>query len=638
MLSWHSLAAKLPVNYLPLEAYSALPNKSLFRISPDGQKISYRLTSKERDLVVIFDTKKRKVIKGFDVSSINPQNAYFISNNKLILTVERRTKIRGFLGRHDVSTAFVYNISKNKLSQLLTPGKGIYQGQTELGNIIGISDDAKWAYMTAFTLSGEGGVPKNSLMKVNLDKSYKTPRIYEKGTTGAIDYFLNEDKDVIARERYNQETNLHQIEVPDGDSWKVIFQEETPYLSRTFSGLTPDRKSLVMLVNRAGNSGGYYLMSLNDGKITRADFELDNKEIEYTLTDIDRVVYGVQYSGFSPTYRFFEDKAQNMYEEIASELPSSSITLQGMTSARDKIIVFAEWDGLAGDYLSYSNGKLSHLARLRDKVQWEDVNNVIEFSFKARDGLVIPTLLTVPNSAVNSKEKLPAVVLPHGGPESYNQKTFHWLAQYFANRGILVIQPQFRGSTGFGVEYTLKGRGEWGKKMQDDITDSVNKLIKMGEIDPKRVCIVGSSYGGYAALAGATLTPELYKCAISINGISDVPEMLENERDDHGSDSAVLSYWQDVIGNDEIDKAELNKISPINFVNNVKAPVLLIHGTDDKVVNFEQSENMFDALKDANKKVDLVPLKMEGHNLLKPESRLKTLEAIDKFIHQHIGS
>lgn len=628
--------AKNTQNYLPLETYSALPNKSIMRVSPSGERIAYRLTENGKDLFVIVDLKQKKVTHGFDVSEIDPKDAYFISENKLIFIMQKRMKIGGFLGRHDVSTAYMYNLKTKKVSQLLTRGKGVYKGQSNLGNIVGLSKDSKWIYMTAYTLSGSGGVPKLSLMKVNLNKSYKTPKIYVKGASGTIDYFLDVNNKVLARERYDQETNIHKIEIPDGSKWKVIFKEETPYITKSFSGVTADGKSLVMLENKAGVDGDYYFMSLTSGDIKKADFEQKGVDIAYALTDINRVVYGIKYTGFQPSYTFFDENLNENFNKIKAELPNSSITLQSKTPNSSKVIVFAEFDGLVGDFLSFENNQLAHVATLWSQHNWEDVNNIVEFKFKARDGMIIPTLLTVPNSAVESKEKLPAILLPHGGPESYDKKTFHWLAQYFANRGFLVIQPQFRGSSGFGAEHTLKGRGEWGKKMQTDLVDAVNKLVDMGEIDPNKVCIVGSSYGGYAALAGAAFTPDLFQCAISINGVSDIAEMLENTEDDYGEDSSVLSYWHDSVGKNEINDELLNQISPIKHVDKINVPVLLIHGTDDKVVSVDQSEDMFDALTSAKKEVKYIPLKMVGHQLKTEETRLKVLTAIDKFVHQYI--
>ncbi|WP_286234931.1 alpha/beta hydrolase family protein [Thalassotalea sediminis] len=622
---------------IPIETYSQSPNKSLVRISPNGKLLAYRLTEQGRDIFVVIDLASKKVVRGFDVSEINPTNAYFISEYQLILIMEKRSKIRGFVGRYDISTAYLYDINKNEVSQLLNPGKGIYDGQTELGNIIGVSKDHRFAFMTAFAQRSKYAVPKNSVMKVNLDKPYKTPRVYIEGDSNVIDYFLDRDNKLLARELFDQEKNLHTVEVLDGDDWRVIFSDKTPYITHGFSGVMPDNNHLVMTLNQTGSEQDVFTLNLETGAVKPASFIKKNKDVERVLTDINRQVYGIEYSGFSPSYTFFDEKLEQQFSKIKGELPNSSITLTSVTPNREKVVVFAEWDGLAGDFLSYSNNKLAHVARLWKDITWEDVHNVIEVKFKSRDGVIIPTLLTLPTIAEGDKSKLPAIILPHGGPESYDKKTFYWLAQYFANRGYLVIQPQFRGSSGFGAEHTLLGRGQWGKKMQNDLIDSITALVKMGEIDKDRVCIVGISYGGYAALAAATFTPEAFQCAVSINGVSDIAEMLEQEEDDHGRDSSILAYWQEVIVDNNIEEQHLDAISPAKHAENINVPVLLIHGTDDMVVPIEQSEFMMEAMDDANKKVEFIKLDMEGHHLKNSQSKITILKALEVFISNNIG-
>lgn len=291
----------------------------------------------------------------------------------------------------------------------------------------------------------------------------------------------------------------------------------------------------------------------------------------------------------------------------------------------------------AGDYylLDRKRNVADRIAQSRPDIAPEDIGQVLTIEYKARDGLTIPAILTMPTN--RQAANLPLIVMPHGGPESYDFVGFDWLAQFFASRGYLVLQPNFRGSTGFGVSFRDAGRGEWGGKMQDDITDGVNALIKSGRADPQRICIVGASYGGYAALAGGAFTPELYKCVAAIAPVADLPRMLIDERDEYGADHWLLDYWKDLIGDPKAERSKLERISPVNYAGKFTAPVLLIHGKDDLTVPISQSERMERALKSAGKEVEFIRLKGEDHHLSKSETRLATLQALDAFVGKHIG-
>lgn len=621
------LFAKTPP--VSVEAYGKLPSKSLMVISPNGDRIAYRDTANNRDAMIVLDLEKGTMLAGIDVSSVKPDNVYFIDNDQLIFVVSKNKRILGYRGQHDISAAYAYNVNSKKIHQLLTPGYGIYKGQTQLGKIIGISSDIKYAYMPAYKSLGS-----YSLYKVRLDQKRK-PRVYRKGTSDTIDFFLDEKGEVIARERYNNSSNLHLVEARIDDEWHEIFREKTPYRTKSFDGLTPDRKSLVMISqDKQHGRWAYYTMSLADGNISEPIFSHENKDIEHVLTDIHRVVHGVQYSGFTPTYEFFDKKLNARMRGIAKAMPNNTFTITDYTPNWKSMVFYMDGEQSSGDYVLYKKGGLELLSSARPDISGQAVHPVSEYSFKARDGLTIPTLITMPMG--QAAKNLPAIMLPHGGPESYDKLGFDWLSQYFANQGYVVIQPQFRGSKGFGPKHLHKGRGEWGRKMQNDLTDAVMDLAKKGTIDKSRVCIVGASYGGYAALAGATFTPDLYQCVVSINGVSDVEEMLDTEEGKYGSDHWVVSYWQDVISKGDVKEDHLEQISPVNHINKIKAPVLLIHGEQDKIVPFAQSEDMFDELEDAGNNATFIELEKGDHHLSNAKNRMKALKAIDKFIKQHI--
>jgi len=609
--------------------YAALPEKSMVTVSPSGKNLAYRETTNGRDRLIVIDLNTSSIIRAVDIAAVNPDNIHFIDNKNLILKVSKNSWRFGYKGRHDVSVAYSFNLDSGKIYQLLTAGHGVYEGQNSLGRIIGLSPDHKYAYMPAWK-----NLSSYALYKVNLTKK-RAPRVYQSGTSDAIDYFVDAKGNVLARERYNNETNIHQLEALQDDDWVVIYQEEAEIMHVSFSGVTPDSKSLLM--SRHDDENGrwaYHTISLKDGAISEAIFSREDRDVENVLTDVNRVVYGVRYSGFKPSYEFFDKKLNARIDAINKAMPEYTLRIEDYTPDWSSIIFHMDGGGSSGQFIRYHEGKLELLTNARPNITSEFVNEVQEISYKARDGLTIPTLLTLPK--VKEIKNLPTIVLPHGGPESYDKIKFDWLPQYFASQGYLVIQPQFRGSEGFGTAHKQKGRGEWGRKMQDDLTDAVNMLVKEGKTDPKRVCIVGWSYGGYAALAGATFTPELYKCVVSINGVSDIPQMLKNDRSKYGEDHWVVSYWDRVIASGKLEEGHLEKISPINSVKKITAPVLLIHGENDLVVSFDQSDDMFNAMKEANKDVTFVEIEGGNHSLTNAKNRAKALESVDKFLKKHI--
>jgi dipeptidyl aminopeptidase/acylaminoacyl peptidase len=233
------------------------------------------------------------------------------------------------------------------------------------------------------------------------------------------------------------------------------------------------------------------------------------------------------------------------------------------------------------------------------------------------------------------EKNLPLIVMPHGGPAAADTLDFDWWAQALAAQGYAVLQPNYRGSD-LNYRYVAAGFGEWGRKMQTDLSDGVHYLAEQGIIDPKRVCIVGASYGGYAALAGVALDAGVYRCAISVAGISDLKRFLKWTDNKFGNgDNHTQRYWDRFMGASGRNDPALKAISPIEHVSSVIAPVLLIHGRDDTVVPYEQSDVMADALKHAGKSVELVTLKHEDHWLSRSATRRQMLEASVAFLKKN---
>lgn len=257
-------------------------------------------------------------------------------------------------------------------------------------------------------------------------------------------------------------------------------------------------------------------------------------------------------------------------------------------------------------------------------------------TYQSRDGAPLWAYVTARPGIAGPR---PMVVMPHGGPEARDFYGYDPYAQFLASRGYVVVQPNFRGGLGFGRAFADAGRRQWGLRMQDDITDAVHHMIDAGLADPHRICIVGASYGGYAALEGVASTPDLYKCAIAIAGPSDLREMLHDEgQGGHGT--THYQYWLHSIGDPNADRAALIAASPRLQAARITAPVLLIHGDVDGVVPFHQSEMMRDALNAAGRPTRLVTLQGEGHMWggWSNDNRLLLMKESEAFLAQQIGN
>jgi dipeptidyl aminopeptidase/acylaminoacyl peptidase len=335
-------------------------------------------------------------------------------------------------------------------------------------------------------------------------------------------------------------------------------------------------------------------------------------------------------------YVFLQPELARAWDKVRRPFKNRHLSLQSWTRDFGKLVVRVEGEEDAGTYylVDLKTNKADLLADAWPDVPPEAIATVRTLTYKAADGLAIPAYLTTP--AGRDTRKLPLIVLPHGGPEARDEPGFDWWAQALASRGYAVLQPQFRGSDGFGRKFVEAGYGQWGRKMQTDLSDGVRHLASQGVIDPKRVCIMGASYGGYAALAGATLDPGVYRCAVSVNGVSDLPMMLAAEaRVAGGSDRANIRYWSRFMGASFRQRGELDAVSPARQAAKADGPILLIHGKDDTVVPYQQSAEMHRALERAGKPVQLVTLPAEDHWLSRGTTRLQMLKSAVAFLETH---
>jgi dipeptidyl aminopeptidase/acylaminoacyl peptidase len=403
-------------------------------------------------------------------------------------------------------------------------------------------------------------------------------------------------------------------------------------------GLAEDGKSLVVLRRDAQSMRILSEMDIASGKeislYSNPTYDVSEPIVdEWTL----RVV-GATYDSDVPERVYFDPKREALQRGLEKAFPGQNVDAVSLDLAQDKVIVAVESPRNPTTYyfLDRTTHQASPIASTYPGLSEEDLGEMKAYPYKARDGLEIPAYLTLPPG--RAPNNLPTVVMPHGGPDDRDVIGFDWQAQFLANRGYAVLQPNYRGSSGYGHKFTEAGLHQWGLKMQDDISDGVRKLIADGIADPKRICIVGASYGGYAALAGAAFTPDLYACAVSVSGVSDLPAMIREERSRTGKNSSAMSFWISRIGSPDDDSVQLRATSPARHADQVRCPVLLIHGNVDTTVPIAQSELMYDAMKSAGKDVELVRLEGDDHYLELASSRARVLSELEHFLAAHIGA
>ena len=344
-----------------------------------------------------------------------------------------------------------------------------------------------------------------------------------------------------------------------------------------------------------------------------------------------RKVLGASYAEHHPAMHYFDEQLAEIQLLIDEALPETQNSIENFDRDRKLFVILATGPRVPGTYylLKKESLQLSRIGdRYESRLEPEQLHDVEPVSYVARDGLTIPAYLTRPEGSGPQ----PMVVLPHGGPTSRDYQGFDPIAQFLASRGLAVLQPNFRGSSGYGAAFQRLGYGEWGLTMQDDVTDGVKAMIERGIADPERICIVGWSYGGYAALMGAVKTPDLYRCAVSGAGVTDIRRML--------SENAHYKFGlknRPSVGDYRKDRDRLRDTSPINNVDAIKVPILLVHGDKDLSVPIGHSKKMAAKLKKLGKPHRMVVLKDGNHNLSLEQNRVQFLRELELFLAEQLG-
>ncbi len=324
----------------------------------------------------------------------------------------------------------------------------------------------------------------------------------------------------------------------------------------------------------------------------------------------------------------FDASRQAVFRNVYKAFGRQRITIMDWTPHLSHFVVSTSGSSNSGTvYLVDIAAKRADTVGFeRPAIVAAQVGPMSTFVYKAGDGLDLDGVLTLPPG--REPKNLPVVILPHGGPHEHDEAQFDWWAQAFASRGYAVLQPNFRGSTNRDDAFMTAGYGQWGRKMQTDLSDGLAALAEAGIADPKRACIVGASYGGYAALSGVTLQRGIYRCAVSVAGVSDLLDLDREKFRRSGYSRMTRANWRETLG----PASGFGEVSPRRHAKDASAPILLIHGPNDTVVNIRHSTAMADALNDAKKPYEFIRLDGEDHWLTRAATRKQMLSAAVKFV------
>jgi dipeptidyl aminopeptidase/acylaminoacyl peptidase len=630
VLAFSSVAADdNKAGVLPLETFYQGERIEQLRLSPDGKRLVALKNIKEDTLIQLID-----LISGESVYLGKTDNKKYRfawvrwANNTHLLASFRYGDVRG-MGTKTNETR-LFSLEAKEGAELVPMVKAVRKGehQSQFQDDVmklRFPDDDHFLLGLDREMAGH-----DTVYQVNV-KTGKAS-VLQRQRSNVRTWVVDRQGQVRASTDYNDRTTESSVRVlrPGQTEWVEAWR--WPAFSEqaiSILGFGKDPKDLYISANHEGRLAVFKV------DLTKADLPRQ-LILSHPVYDIEgSLIYsaardepvGIYFSDESSRSLFWDEEFKAFQAGLDKALPDTVNYITNLSSDDRSYLVYATNATNPGLYLlgNRDEKSLLPLAETFPGLNEENLVHKEKISYKARDGLNIEGYLSVPKGKTGPGA---LVVLPHGGPFSQDSNSFDTFSAYLANKGYLVFQPNFRGSTGYGHQFLTQAVGQYGMAMQDDITDGTVYLIEQKIADPKRICIMGASYGGYAALLGAARTPDLYQCAISFAGISDLRELRASYRNYTNYNLAKKQFGED---NDLLEQN-----SPLNMVEKIKVPVLLLHGTEDRSVPVKQSRMMAEELADEKKVFTYIEIEDGTHHLDYLPHRKQTFEAIDAFLNKYL--
>jgi dipeptidyl aminopeptidase/acylaminoacyl peptidase len=640
-------AAEPPV---PIAAFFDNPRLGGAKLSPDGKRLAVLVNNDnghDQLGVVNLADNAIKVVATFSDADVghfewvNNERLLYDSRDKNTAPGDERyapglfaVNIDGNVRRKLVKLSADAFVSERTIEQEKLPWNTYMLGQPG-------AQDSNWVYVSMVRFGSDAAVDAVEL--VRLDTVTGRYEVVE-GPGRTREWWLDaKGRPALATTVENDLEVLHYRDPKDG-RWRklaagdVYFGDAT---SVTPVGFAPDG-TLYVTSRGSRDKRALFAYDLATGKVAgRPLVDLEEYDFIGELVTSATSLLGVRYTVDADSAAWFDPGMKQAQETVNRLLPGRINALSVGVRSDTSFMLVESWSDHHPSTLLLFNretGKLSKIGDSRPAIAPARMAALDLVRVKARDGRAIPTWVTVPNGARG--RKLPMVVMVHGGPYVRgNEWRWDADAQFLASRGYVVLEPEFRGSTGYGADHFRAGWKQWGLAMQDDIADAARWAIAEGIADPQRICIAGASYGGYATLMGLIRDPDLYKCGIDWVGVTDIDLLYAGHwsGDSDLSDAYKRYGMPTLVGDPVKDAAQFASTSPLKLAARITQPVLLAYGGVDRRVPLYHGEKFRDALRKTNKQVEWVVYEQEGHGWTLVQTRLDFWGRVENFLQRHIG-
>lgn len=611
------------------ETFGQLPNISNIKLSPNGMRVLSLARYKDQMelLVQSFDpADKKKIFLGPRPENTWLDGASWLNNDRLVAhygfasrrgraeTTERRIAAMNW----DMTDAI--NLVKR---QHRTASGYVSQFQ---GNIVSyLPDDPDHILLEL----DESTSAHPDVFKVNIHTA-KRKRVL-KSRAHVLDWMADEKG--VVRLGFGQYKTKDRIIYRKSakDRWRTIARYDAIDDDVPFSpvGFSADPSVIYVAALDEGGRKGFYKYDLDKGEFLEQIAGSDRVDMSRIDIDEEGNVRSYTYSDEEP-YTVYNDRNwHKIVQFLKKSFPDEYVSVETYSKDETKFIIKVFSPTNPGDFylLNLNKKSMNWFAETYPGLDRSKLSDMKIVSYKARDGLEIPAYLSLPKGK-ESLKGLPTVIMPHGGPQARDERGFDYWVQFLTTRGYAVLQMNYRGSTGYGTDFESRGNHEWGGKMLEDINDGAHWMISEGYADPERICIMGGSYGGYAALQAVVKEPDTYKCSVSFAPVTDMSMLASNERKYLGQER-YLNY----IRNDELSFAD---VSPYRNIDKINIPVLVMHGTKDRNVRYKQGQKFAKRMKSKKKDIRFITFEDGDHYLSNQKHRIELLREVEKFLAKNL--